>query len=99
MENEIQKSAEIKDKMTLEETLRFRVKLEKVIHERFKSVQDELKTRGVENFTLSDYINFVLEKSDFDHKMIEHFTPLEFKLKEAMKNEAIRKKLEKLISG
>jgi hypothetical protein len=99
MENEIQKGAESRENKTVEDSLRFRVKLEKVVHERFKSVQDQLKTRGVENFTLSDYINFVLAKSDFDHKMIEHFTPLEFKLREAMKNEAIRKKLEKLISG
>jgi hypothetical protein len=99
MNNETNLNTNKNESAAIEESLRFRVKLNKNTHERFKSVQEELKSRGVLDFTLSDYVNFILDKSEFDNKIVGQFTPLEFKLKTALKDENLRKKLEKLISG
>lgn len=88
-----------KNTRTVDTKTRFRIDLAKSNYERFKKVQAELKTRGVEEFTLSLYINYIIEKTDLDNKVISDLTPIEFKLKKALLDENLRKKLEKLVSG
>lgn len=98
MEIENENNEKLTKEKEQEAFVKFRVKLAKVTHERFEKVQLELKKRGVEVFTASDYIQYILDNTEIDNKLIEQFTPLEYKLKKALLDENLRKKLEKLVS-
>lgn len=99
MENHDLETISLKAEKEREEEQRFRIKLKSHLCQRFQKVQESLKERGVNDFTLSDYLNFVIEKADHDNQIIESFTPLEFRVKKALLDENLRKRIEKIISG
>jgi hypothetical protein len=102
MEQEIQIETQLKslNQSTEKGFIKCRIDIENSVYERYLEVKKVLKSRRLENFGLSKYINELLKQlsASSDLELIKKFTPLEFKIKNLLECDENRKKLEKLIS-
>jgi hypothetical protein len=80
--------------------IKCRIDLDNRIYERYLEVKNELKKRNAGYFGISQFLEELLTNvpKEFDSKIIEKRTPLEFKVKNLLENDENRRKLEKLLS-